>query len=94
MRVKRTARTCPDEGAHALTAMVVPLPEHQRARLREYWSHVVESAYATVGEPLPGPRFNAPERSVRRAARRQTAQTVRVIPAAQARASRAMGEAA
>lgn len=94
MRVKRTARACPDEGADALTATVAPLPEHQRARLREYWSQVVEIAYATAGEPLPGPRFNAPERAVRRAARRRTAQTVRVIPAAQERASRAMRGAA
>lgn len=94
MRVQRTARACPDEGTIPSPAAVVPLSEHQRAHLREYWSHAIDVAYATAGDPMPGPRFNAPERTVRREVRRRTARTVRVMPAAQKRASRATGGAA
>lgn len=78
MRVQRTARACPDEGA---ISPVASSPEHERARLLEYYGHLVGEAGAefpsVVEVPLPGAA-----RRARRVARQRADELVRVLSAA------------
>lgn len=85
---------CSEVSEAVLASSGTPLPEEDRARLREYWSHVIEGSYAAAGEVLPAPRFNAAARAERRQLRRRTARLVQALAAAQRQVTAADGEAA
>lgn len=63
-----------------LAQLTAPLPEPDRARLREYWSKVIEAAYAAAGTADL-------DRAPRRVVRRESSRLLRVVPAARRRVS-------
>lgn len=63
-----------------LSQVAAPLSEADRVRLVEYWSQVIEAAYAVVGSPEL-------DRVPRRDVRRESSRVVRVLPAARRRVS-------
>lgn len=80
MRVQRTARACLHEGAISPDTAVASSPEHLRAHLLEYYSHLIAEAGADFAFGVEVP-FPGAARQARRVARQSADHLVRVLSA-------------